>query len=185
MEAAGGRNALGGVMVRFVRRFCLALLAWICAAERVAQTALTWREIRARFEAANPTLQADQIGIDESKASEITAFPRPNPQFTATADQIHPFAQAWDNMLNVGVLSYLHERGGGAMYAPETALGDREGSLSEAMTSSAGFSAATARRLSHVRKRLGEPTYGQSCRRERYGLERSRCAVVVAARKIT
>ena len=47
------------------------------AADGAAQTPLTWPEVRATFQATNPTLQADQIGIDESKATEITAFLRP------------------------------------------------------------------------------------------------------------
>jgi hypothetical protein len=33
-----------------------------------AQAALTWQEVRSRFEAHNPTLRAGQIGIDESRA---------------------------------------------------------------------------------------------------------------------
>jgi cobalt-zinc-cadmium efflux system outer membrane protein len=81
-------------------------------ADAFAQTAFTWQEIRTKFEAANPTLQADQIGIDESKANEITAYLRPNPQFGATADQIgrndqgRPFA----DMITVFSVGYLHER---------------------------------------------------------------------------
>jgi len=43
------------------------------AADGAAQTPITWQEIRARFQVSNPTLQAGQIGIDESKAAEITA----------------------------------------------------------------------------------------------------------------
>ena len=35
-----------------------------------AQTPLTWEQVRQRFEQSNPTLQAGQIGIDESKAQE-------------------------------------------------------------------------------------------------------------------
>ncbi len=33
-------------------------------------------------------MQAGQIGIDESKAAEITAFLRPNPQWSLTLDQV-------------------------------------------------------------------------------------------------
>ena len=54
--------------------------------------ALTWPEIRDKFEAANPTLQAAKIGIDESKADEITAYLRPNPDLTTSIDQINPFS---------------------------------------------------------------------------------------------
>ena len=48
--------------------------------------ALTWDQVKARFEAANPALKADALGVDEMKAAEITAFLRPNPQFTASTD---------------------------------------------------------------------------------------------------
>src|SRR5215475_6608045 len=54
--------------------------------------AFTWQEIRDKFEATNPTLLAGRIGIDESKAQEITAFLRPNPDITAGIDQINPFS---------------------------------------------------------------------------------------------
>jgi cobalt-zinc-cadmium efflux system outer membrane protein len=92
----------------------IALLAMVGGwpANVSAQTAFTWQEIRAKFEATNPTLQADQIGIDESKASEITAYLRPNPQLGVTADQIghndqgRPFA----DMITVFTVGYLHER---------------------------------------------------------------------------
>ena len=57
-----------------------------------AQQGLTWEEIKVKFEAANPTLRADALNVDEMKAEEITAFLRPNPQFSVTADgtQIAP-----------------------------------------------------------------------------------------------
>jgi len=81
----------------------------------MAQRALTWREVRERFEAANPTLRAGQIGIDESKAQEITAFLRPNPNFTLTADgtQITPHNSVWRPLAGTYEtpgISYLHER---------------------------------------------------------------------------
>jgi hypothetical protein len=38
-----------------------------------AQTALTWQQVRDKFEAANPTLGAGRVGIDESHAQETTA----------------------------------------------------------------------------------------------------------------
>lgn len=47
-----------------------------------------WGDIKARFLATNPTLQAGRIGIDESKAAEVSAFLRPNPQLSLTLDQI-------------------------------------------------------------------------------------------------
>jgi cobalt-zinc-cadmium efflux system outer membrane protein len=94
-----------GVLVLFV-------MAGGWPADAFAQTAFTWQQIRSKFEAVNPTLQADQIGIDESKANEITAFLRPNPQFGMTADQIghndqgRPFADT----ITVLAVGYLHER---------------------------------------------------------------------------
>ena len=59
--------------------------------QRCCPKALTWQEVRDKFEAANPTLRAGQIGIDESRAQEITANLRPNPNLTILADQIDPF----------------------------------------------------------------------------------------------
>jgi cobalt-zinc-cadmium efflux system outer membrane protein len=71
-------------------RLALAIIT-VMAASGFAQTALTWPEVRAKFEAANPTLRAGAIGIEESRAQEITAFLRPNPNLALTADQIAPF----------------------------------------------------------------------------------------------
>jgi outer membrane protein, heavy metal efflux system len=65
----------------------------ICGAQNPPPPhAYTWQEIRDKFEATNPTLLAARIGIDESKADEITAYLRPNPDFTASIDQINPFS---------------------------------------------------------------------------------------------
>src|SRR5260370_24314618 len=50
-------------------RLCLAFsVSTMLAGSTFAQKALTWEEVRAKFEAANPTLRAGQIGIDESRA---------------------------------------------------------------------------------------------------------------------
>jgi cobalt-zinc-cadmium efflux system outer membrane protein len=88
----------------------VALSCW--PADAFAQTAFTWTEILAKFEGANPTLQADQIGVEESKAAEITAFLRPNPQFGVTADQIghNDEGKPLADLINVYAVSYLHER---------------------------------------------------------------------------
>ena len=66
-------------MHRGLTRLCFCCLAAGLLKSAGAQTALTWQEVRAKFEAANPTLQAGQIGVDESRAQEITAYLRPNP----------------------------------------------------------------------------------------------------------
>jgi cobalt-zinc-cadmium efflux system outer membrane protein len=81
------------LMLKNVTRLCLgALLAAILVSSGFAQVALTWQQVRDKFEATNPTLLAAKIGIDESKADEITAYLRPNPDLTASIDQINPFS---------------------------------------------------------------------------------------------
>jgi cobalt-zinc-cadmium efflux system outer membrane protein len=86
-----------------------------CGYAQNAQKALTWQEVRDKFEAANPSLRADQIGIDESKANETTAYLRPNPNLSLLADQIDPFPGgpshgAFAFWLPSATVTYLHER---------------------------------------------------------------------------
>ena len=76
---------------------------------------LTWEQVRERFETSNPTLLAGRLNVDESKAQEITAFLRPNPTFTASADgtQIVPHKGVWQPLTGTfesPSISYLHER---------------------------------------------------------------------------
>lgn len=103
-------------MQRFVRRLCLGLtLVALSACSSLAQKPLTWQEVRDRFEKANPTLQAGQIGIDESRAQEITANLRPNPYLTVLGDQIDPFSGGpphgpFAYLLAAGSVNYLWER---------------------------------------------------------------------------
>jgi outer membrane protein, heavy metal efflux system len=98
------------------KRLCLASLVTVVLAPSIlAQKALTWQEVRDKFEAANPSLRAGQIGIDESKASETTAYLRPNPNLALLADQIDPFPGGPDHgafafVLPSATLTYLHER---------------------------------------------------------------------------
>jgi outer membrane protein, heavy metal efflux system len=79
-----------------------------------AQQTFTWQQLRARFEANNPTLRAGQLTIDEARASEITAFLRPNPSVTASVDQLNPFTpdpyRPLGYTLPLLSASYLHER---------------------------------------------------------------------------
>jgi outer membrane protein, heavy metal efflux system len=96
-------------------RSCLIpLLLWVCASALAQQTVMTWEQARAQFLANNPTLAATGILVDESKASEITAYLRPNPDFTATLDQLTPFTagpyQPVASALPYMSASYLHER---------------------------------------------------------------------------
>ena len=103
-------------MQRVVGRLCLGLtLIAISASSGLAQKALTWQEVRDRFERANPALQAGQIGIDESRAQEITANLRPNPYVTVLGDQIDPFNGGpphgpFAYLLASGSVNYLWER---------------------------------------------------------------------------
>jgi outer membrane protein, heavy metal efflux system len=101
----------------------VALLLWFGRAPGLAQAPssppapqpLTWQNVRDRFEVSNPTLLADKLNVDESKAEEITAFLRPNPTFTVTLDgtQIAPNDGVWRPFAGTFEspdISYLHER---------------------------------------------------------------------------
>ena len=55
---------------------------------QAGMASLTWGQVKAKFEAANPVLKSDQSNVDEMKAEEITAYLRPNPQFTMTIADI-------------------------------------------------------------------------------------------------
>ncbi len=83
--------------------------------EAQAQKGMTWDEVKVRFEASNPILRAGQIGIEESKANEITAYLRPTPGLGLTVDQINPFSGGpphgtFGSLLTVASASYLHGR---------------------------------------------------------------------------
>jgi len=101
------RRVLKGL---FIGLFLIALVG-----TGFAQKAFTWQEIRVKFETANPTLRAGQIGIDESRAQEVTAYLRPNPNLALAADQINPFDggpphSTFGALLSVAAVNYLHER---------------------------------------------------------------------------
>jgi cobalt-zinc-cadmium efflux system outer membrane protein len=100
-------------MKRLSRRLWFGLfLAMVSAPSLWAQKPLTWQEVREKFQAANPTVRAGQIGIDESKASEITAYLRPNPQASLILDQVGntPQGSAFSSANLTTTVSYLHER---------------------------------------------------------------------------
>ena len=106
----------GGFMQRAGRRWCVRLLLAAALVESsFAQGALTWQDVRNKFEASNPTLRAGQIGIDESRAQEITANLRPNPTLSILADQIDPFSGGpahgpFAYLLTTATVNYLWER---------------------------------------------------------------------------
>lgn len=104
-------------MERRCRRLSLAfLLVTGCMAQSVAQPqTVTWRQAEEVFKRNNPELLAGQVTIDESRADEITAYLRPNPDFTLSTDgtQITKHDGIWRPFSGTFVspsISYLHER---------------------------------------------------------------------------
>lgn len=76
---------------------------------------LSWEQIRTRFLAQNPSVLAGQINVEESKANEVTAGLRPNPQFNLSQDglQMAPSAGVWRPLTGVVItpgVSQLIER---------------------------------------------------------------------------
>ena len=87
----------------------------LLAGNASSQQALTWDQVKAKFEAVNPALRADADNVDEMRAEEITAFLRPNPQFTLSVDgnQVAPKNGVWTPFKGTTEqpnFSYLHER---------------------------------------------------------------------------
>ena len=96
-------------------RLCLCSLVLLLVSSSVlAQTTTprTWEQVRQQFEQNNPTLLAGKLNIDESRAQEIAAYLRPNPEFSITADQIghNTTSNPFKEMLNAASVSYLHQR---------------------------------------------------------------------------
>lgn len=102
----------------FLRRRGIPLAAAVCAigAGFAQSKTYTWQQLRDRFEATNPTLRAGELNVAESRSQEITAYLRPNPDMTATLDQLTPFNGNPYRPLGMSLplvsFSYLHERGG-------------------------------------------------------------------------
>jgi cobalt-zinc-cadmium efflux system outer membrane protein len=96
------------------------MLLLIAPALLSAQQSLTWDQVKVRFEAANPALKADALGVDEMKAAEVTAFLRPNPGIGLSSDglQIAPHTTPgqgthWLPLTGTQLapsINYLHER---------------------------------------------------------------------------
>jgi len=103
---------------RFIRRLAglaasVAVLAFPVPSR--CQETYTWQQLRDRFESRNPTLQAAELNIEESRANEVTAYLRPNPDFTFLADgtQLVPYQGVWRPLVGTYYYfgsSYLHER---------------------------------------------------------------------------
>src|SRR5450759_1472886 len=101
------RQSIWHLQVRFLIGCCLCQGAF-------AQTPFTWQQVKDKFEAGNPTLRGGQLNIQESKAQEVSAFLRPNPNFTASADQWLPFTgnpyRPLRAVLPAIAFNYLRER---------------------------------------------------------------------------
>jgi outer membrane protein, heavy metal efflux system len=104
-------------MERPSRRLSIGLLlAAGCMAQSSSQPrTLTWQQAEQEFKANNPQLLAGQVTIAESRADEITAYLRPNPDFTLSTDgtQITKHDGIWRPFSGTFVspqVSYLHER---------------------------------------------------------------------------
>ena len=98
-----------------MRRYVWILVTAACVTMGArAQTALDWRQVEARFQAANPALRVGLMSIDEARAQEITAYLRPNPNLTAGLDQLQPFSfnpyRPLTGAFPLISVNYLHER---------------------------------------------------------------------------
>ena len=111
-EILAGINGIGGLTNVRTRNLAFSLLIILYPARSFCQTILSWEQVRDKFETANPTLRAAQIGVDESRAQEITAYLRPNPDLSVTADQIghNTTSNPFKEMATSATISYLHER---------------------------------------------------------------------------
>jgi len=80
-----------------VRLWAICLVVGASLTASAQQHTYTWEQIRDKFEDTNPTLLADKLSVDETKAEEITAYMRPNPQLNLTVDgtQIAPHNGVW------------------------------------------------------------------------------------------
>ncbi len=101
------------------KRCCIATGCYVAYAVLTqcafAQVTYSWQQIKDKFHSTNPTLKAAQLGIDESKAAEITAYLRPNPDLSITADgtQLVPSNGIYRPISGTDyspAISYLHER---------------------------------------------------------------------------
>ncbi len=95
----------------------IAVFVSLASALAGQQQTYTWEQLREKFRATNPTLMAAQVNIDESRAQEITAYLRPNPEFSFSTDgtQIAPSEGVWQpfsGLQETSTFSYLHERRG-------------------------------------------------------------------------
>jgi outer membrane protein, heavy metal efflux system len=114
-NTAVSNSKAGNARRTWVRVFSVSLLVLRNSTILPAQTALTWEQVRDKFEIVNPTLRANQLNIDESRAAEITAYLRPNPDFAISTDgtQLTKYEGVYRPFAGTQIapsVSYLHER---------------------------------------------------------------------------
>ena len=100
---------------RTIRKLVIGAVFLLLPAPSLCQQTFTWQQVRDKFEAINPTLKAAELDIQESRANEITAYLRPNPDFTMLVDgtQVAPYQGVWTPFVGTYYspsVSYLHER---------------------------------------------------------------------------
>lgn len=98
-----------------LRKYAGAFALICCGAPLcLAQTPLTWDQVKGKFLTANPSLRAGEFNVQESRAGEVTAFLRPNPNLTVGLDQVavFPFTpfRPLASTLSTVEIDYLHER---------------------------------------------------------------------------
>jgi cobalt-zinc-cadmium efflux system outer membrane protein len=90
------------------------------------QKTLTWEEAKRTLLAINPNLHAGQIAVEESRAEQVTAFLRPNPEIAITVDQLKPSIgpfRPFTDALPILSGSYLVERQHKRSLRRESAMG--------------------------------------------------------------
>src|SRR5580693_1777627 len=79
-----------------------------------AAPALTWEQVQEQFRRNNPNLVAGRTNVEETRANEITAGLRPNPQLSLTVDQWRLFQgnpyRPFGGNQTIGQYSQLLER---------------------------------------------------------------------------
>ena len=111
-----GKQIRGKCVRRNVQKVVCGVLVFGAAAPGLhAQQTFSWEQIRDRFKQVNPTLAAARASVDEAHAEEVTAYLRPNPDFSLTADgtQIapsHGIFRPFTGTFYTPAFSYLHER---------------------------------------------------------------------------
>ncbi len=110
-ESPASRKRMLKLRLTWVLPLCLT----VHPPQSFAQLTYTWQQLKDKFESANPTLRAGKLNIDESKAQEVTAALRPNPDLSLSADgtQLTPYLGVYRPFAGTQIspaISYLHER---------------------------------------------------------------------------